>query len=121
MIHPLAAGGALGLGAALVLGAATSRGLLLVAVLLMQGLLIARWHPSLAVPGAAGGVVVAGVAAVAADVLVLRGDGDRPLSAVPAVLALAVLAALVHQLARRHGRERVIASLSDAEVRGTVH
>jgi len=55
---------------------------------------------------------VAGAAAISADVLALDGARDRPLSDVPAVLALAVLAALVHQLARRDGRDRLTASLT---------
>ena len=55
---------------------------------------------------------MAGAAAVAADVLALDGARDRPMSDVPAVLALAVLAALVHQLARRDRRDRLTASLT---------
>lgn len=112
MTHPLVAPVALALGAALVLGAVTEPAVLLAAVVLAQGLVVAGWHRSLAVPGARGGLVVAAVAALASDGLVLADAGDRPLSAVPGVLALAVLAGLVHQLARRDGRDRLNASLT---------
>jgi len=107
------AGAAIALGVALVVGAATASAVLLVAVVLVQALVVASWHRALAVPGAVGGGLVAGAAAVGADVLVLvRDDGDRPLSAVTPVLALAVLAALVQQLARRDGRPRLNASMA---------
>ena len=112
MAHPAAAAGALALGAALVLGAATAPAVLLVAVLLVQGVLLSGGHRSLAVSGAVAGAVVAGGAAVAADVVVLLGEADRPLRGVPAVLALAVLAALVQQLVRRDGRPGLTASLA---------
>lgn len=114
MTSPLVAAGACALGAALVIGAATDPGVLLAAVFLAQAVVIVGWHRCLDVPGATGGTVVAGAAAVGADVLVLvdAGGEDRPLSAVPTVLALTVLAALVHQLARRDGRERLTASLT---------
>lgn len=112
MTSPSVAGAALALGGAIVLGAATAPWVLICAVLLVQGLLVAGWHHALDVPGRAGGAVVAGLAALAADLLVARGDGASTVSAVPAVLALAVLGSLVHQLARRDGRTRVNASLS---------
>jgi len=86
--------------------------LLLAALVVTQAVVVATWHRCLGVPGAAGGAAVAGATAVAADVLVLDGSSDQPLSSVPAVLALAVLAALVHQLARRDGRDRLTASLT---------
>lgn len=112
MTSPSVAVAALVLAAALALGVAAAPVALLGAVLLAQGLVVAGWHRSLAVPGARGGRVVGALAAVASDALVLTGTGQRPLSAVPAVLACAVLAALVHQLARRDGRERLTASLT---------
>lgn len=108
-----AATGALALAAALVAGAATGWAVLLVAVLLVQGLVVGGWHRSLDVPGAIGGGLVAGAACVAADLVVLvEQDGERPLAGVPAVLAMAVLGALAHQLARRDGRPRLNASMS---------
>lgn len=112
MTHPLAAAAALGLAVALVLGAVTAPAVLLVAVVMTQGLLVAGWHRSLDWLGATGGAVVAGSAALGADLLVLAAAGDRPLSGVPAVLALSVLAALVHQLLRRDGRGRLVYSLA---------
>lgn len=112
MSQPLAAAAALGLAVALVLGAATAPVVLLVAVVMTQGLLVAGWHRSLDWLGATGGAVVAGAAALGADLVVLAADGDRPLSGVPAVLALSVLAALVHQLLRRDGRGRLVHSLA---------
>lgn len=100
------------LSAAVVLGAVTTPVVLALAVLLVQGLLVAAWHRSLEVPGAAGGALVAGAAAVAAVALVLADDGDRPLAVLPALLAGAVLAGLGHQLSRRDGRSRLVASLA---------
>ena len=112
MTHRAVAAGAVALGAALVLGSATAPGVLLVAVLLVQGVLLSGWHRSLTVPGAVAGSVVAGAAAVGADVVVLLGEGDRPLDGVPALLALAVVAALVQQLVRRDGRPALASSLA---------
>ena len=86
--------------------------LLFAALVVTQAVVVATWHRCLGVPGATGGAAVAGAAAISADVLALDGARDRPLSHVPAVLALAVLAALVHQLARRDGRDRLTASLT---------
>ena len=86
--------------------------MLLLAVLLVQGLLVAGWFPALRVPGAAGGQVVVGAAAVAADLAVLAADETRPLEHVAAVLGLALLAALAHQLVRRDGRVELTASLT---------
>ena len=101
---------AAGLGLAIVLGALTEPVVLLLAVALAQGVVVAGWYASLAVPGTFGGAVVAGGTALGADLVVLAEDGDRPLSSVPAVLAVSVLAALVHQLVRRDGRDRLTAS-----------
>ena len=112
MTSPLVAAGACALGAALVIGVATDPGVLLAAVLLAQAAVVVGWHRCLDVPGATGGRVVAGAAALGSDVLVLADAGDQPLSAVPAVLAMAMLAALVHQLLRQDGRDRLTASLT---------
>src|SRR4029079_1774535 len=76
------------------------------------GLLVSGWHRSLAVPGARGGVALAGAAALAADLLLgVRGD-TRPLAPVSAVVGLAVVGALIHQLLRSADRARVTASLT---------
>ena len=112
MTSPLVAVAALALGAALVLGAAAGPAVLAAAVLLAQGLVIVDWHRTLGVAGARGGIVVGAVAAVGSDALVLADVGERPLAAVPGVLAAAVVGALVHQLARRDGRDRLTASLT---------
>ena len=61
--------------------------MLLVAVLLVQGLFVVGWFPALRVPGAAGGQVVVGAVAVAADIAVLVADETRPLEHVASVLA----------------------------------
>ncbi len=112
MTTALAAAPALGLAAALVLGAALSPAALLVAVVAAQATVILRWHRMLDVPGGGVGALVAGVAALAADGLVLAAEGDRPLAPLPAVLALSVLAGLGQQLVRRDGRERLTSSLA---------
>ncbi len=90
--------------------------LLFAALVVTQAVVVVTWHRCLGLPGAVGGALVAGGAAMAADVLAVDSAvdsaGNRPLSDVPGVLALAVLAALVHQLARRNGRDRLTASLT---------
>ena len=103
---------ALALSVALVLGGLTATPVLLIAVLLVQGILVVGWFPALRVPGAAGGQVVVGSVAVAADIAVLAADETRPLEHVAAVLGLALLAALAHQLVRRDGRVELTASLT---------
>jgi hypothetical protein len=112
MTPALVAAPAAGLAAALLLGAAVAPGVLLVAVAAAQAAVILGWHRALDVPGAGVGAVVAGVAALAADGLVLAAEGDRPLAPLPAVLALSVLAGLGQQLLRRDGRDRLTVSLS---------
>ena len=103
---------ALGLAAALVLGGLTATPVLVLAVLLAQGLFVAGWFPALRAPGAAGGRVVVAATAVGADAAVLAADDTRPLEHVAAVLALALLAALLHQLVRRDGRVELTSSLT---------
>jgi hypothetical protein len=85
---------------------------LVLIVLGVQGLLLSGWYRVLDVPGAIGGMVLAGATAVAADVLLLVRDEVRPLKPVVGVLGLAMLGALVHQLTRRPDRTRVTASLT---------
>ena len=82
-----------------------------VLVLAVQAVVVARWYAAVDVPGARGGVVLAGGAAVAADLLVAARDDPHPMSPAAAVGGLAVLAALLHQLTRRDGRGRLTASL----------
>lgn len=101
-----------GFALALLVGGLTDRLVLLLATALLQAMLAAAWLPALRVHGAAlGGVVTAG-AAGAADVSVLAADQSRPMAHVPAVTALALVAALAHQLVRRDGRPGLASSLS---------
>ena len=73
----------------------------------------ARWFAALDVAAAArGGAFVGAAAAIGADLAVALRDDRRPLAPVTAVLGLAMLAALLHQLIRRDGRDRLTASLT---------
>ncbi len=102
----------LALAGALALAAYAAEGPLVLAVLVVQGLVVWSWYDALDVPGRIGGSVLAGAAAVAADVLLLVRDDTRALTPVTAVLAVAMIGAIVHQLARRGGRERLTESLT---------
>lgn len=84
----------------------------LAGVVMVQTLLLEGWHRVLAVPGRVGGVVVAAGAAVGADLLVFAADDRTPLAAVPAVLGLAMVAAVVQQMLRGDGRTQLNASLA---------
>jgi hypothetical protein len=103
---------AAGLAAALVLGGVIDPLVLLPAVLLTQVLLAVAWFPALRATSPLGGRIVVLGAAGAADVAVLAADETRPMEHVAPVLAVAVLAALAHQLARRDGRGDLTASLT---------
>src|SRR3954451_4572904 len=92
---------------ALALGAYAGSVVLLVAVAGTQAVMVYGWHRALDVPGALGGVILAGAAAGVADVLLVARDDARPLAPVSGVLALAVLGAFLHQLARRGERTRL--------------
>jgi hypothetical protein len=102
----------LALAGALALAAYAAEAPLVVAVLVVQGLLVWGWYDALGVPGRTGGSVLAGAAAVTADALLLVRDDTRALTPVAGVLAVAMLGAMVHQLARRDGRERLTESLT---------
>ena len=97
------------------LAVATSFGLLplAVAVLAVQVFLILGALALLDAPAAGGAFVVATGAAVAADAVVLLGQGS--ISQVSGVVGVGIVAALVHQLARRD-RSRVTESLADTLV-----
>ncbi|MGZ4614727.1 MAG: hypothetical protein ACXV4A_04135 [Actinomycetes bacterium] len=84
---------------------------LLLAVALAQGLLVSRWFAALDAPGSTGGMLVAGAAALAADVLVVVRDERHPLAPLAIVLGLTLVAALLMQLLRRDGRPRVTTSI----------
>jgi hypothetical protein len=103
---------AAGLAAALVLGGVIDPLVLLPAVLLTQVLLAVAWFPALQATSPLGGRIVVLGAAVAADVAVLAADETRPMEHVAPVLAVAMLAALAHQLARRDGRGGLTTSLT---------
>ncbi len=102
----------LALAGALSLTAYAGEEALTLGVLVVQGLLVWSWYDALDVPGRTGGWIVAGTAAVAADVLILVRDDTRALTPVAGVLALAMIGAMVHQLARRGGRNRLTESLA---------
>jgi hypothetical protein len=102
----------LALAGALALSAHAGETPLAVAVLVVQGLLVWGWYDALDVPGRAGGSILAGAAAVTADVLLLVREDTRALTPVAGVLAVAMIGAMVHQLARRRGRERLTESLT---------
>jgi hypothetical protein len=103
---------AAGLAAALVLGGVIDPLVLLPAVLLTQVLLAVAWFPALQATSPLGGRIVVLGAAGAADVAVLVADETRPMEHVAPVLAVAVLVALAHQLARRDGRGELTTSLT---------
>jgi hypothetical protein len=102
----------LALAGALALTAYAGEAALTLGVLVVQGLLVWSWYDALDVPGRTGGWIVAGTAAVAADVLLLVRDDTRALTPVAGVLALAMIGAMVHQLARRGGRNRLTESFA---------
>jgi hypothetical protein len=103
---------AAGIAAALVLGGVIDPLVLLPAVLLTQVLLAVAWFPALRATSPIGGRIVVLGAAGAADVAVLAADETRPMEHVAPVLAVAMLAALAHQLARRDGRGGLTTSLT---------
>ena len=100
------------LGALLVLAAAAGTAPLVGALLLAQAAVVADWHRALGVPGLRGGVLVGAGTALAADLLVAAAPGDRPLRALPAVAAGALVASVVHQVVRRDGRVGLTSSLT---------
>jgi hypothetical protein len=113
MIAAVAASVAVGLAAVLGIAAAGPVGVLVAAIGLLQLLVAARWFVALDVSAAVrGGTLVGAAAAIGADVAVALRDERHPLAPVTAVLGLAMLAAMVHQLVRRDGREHLTDSLT---------
>lgn len=113
MIAVVAALVAAGLAVALGLAAAGPVAVLVAAVALLQLMVAFRWFLALDLDAAArSGALVGAAAAIGADLTVALRDDRHPLSSVSAVLGLAMLAALVHQLVRRDGRDRLTASLT---------
>jgi hypothetical protein len=84
-------------------------------VVVLQACLLSGWHQLLRVPGAFGGSVVALGAGIAA-VLVLEIDAAASaiddVGRLAPVLAFGLIASFGHQVMRRDGRTRVVASLS---------
>jgi hypothetical protein len=88
---------------------------LALAVAFVQVVFIVGWFAVIDVPGGRGGAIVAAGAAVLADGLLLAQAlrTDEPdLAPVAVTLGLALLAAFVHQIARRRGRPDVVASIT---------
>jgi len=113
MIAAVAASVATGLAVALGLAAAGPVGVLVAAVGLLQVMVAVRWFAALDVTAAArGGALVGAASAIGADLAVALRDDRHPLSSVTAVLGLAMLAAMLHQLSRRDGRDGLTTSLT---------
>jgi hypothetical protein len=85
---------------------------LLVGVAAAQGLLVISWVVGTALPGRLGALVVGGLAAGGADVVVSRWPHGQ-LGTLLGVLGLAIPAMFIHQLTRGVVRSRVVESLSD--------
>lgn len=98
-------------GAGLAAGALSSAAALLAAIAAAQGLLVLAWVFGTAVPGRIGAIVVGGLAAGAADVVVSHWPHGQ-LGTLLGVLALAVPVMFVHQLTRGVVRARVVESMS---------
>ncbi|MGH8939463.1 MAG: hypothetical protein ACRDV2_08945, partial [Actinomycetes bacterium] len=71
---------------------------LMLAVALVQGLVVAGWYRAVDVPGALGGMLLAGVVAAATDLLLVVRDDPRPVTPATSVLGVAMVGGLVHQL-----------------------
>jgi hypothetical protein len=106
---------ALVVGAALTLAARAGATPLLIAVAGTQALLAASWVLGTVMPGRIGGLVIAALAAIAADVTTSVWPHGR-LGTLLAVLGLAVPAMFIHQLARGAARVQVVSSLSAVAV-----
>jgi hypothetical protein len=102
-------------GAALAVTANHGAVQLLVAVAVMQGLLVISWVLGTGLPGRIGGLVVGGLAAAGADIVVSRWPHGQ-LGTLLGVLGLAIPAMFIHQLTRGVVRARVTESLSDIAV-----
>lgn len=97
-------------GGVLALLALPGPGLLLAGVVVLQVLLGLALLEVLAAPGRGGAAIIGAGVVVAAGVVVMLGDGR--VDGLAGVVALSLLAALLHQLLRR-GRSSVTASLTD--------
>jgi hypothetical protein len=102
---------ALVVGAGLVLTARAGATPLLIGVAVVQAMLAASWVFGTVVPGRIGGLLIAALAAGAADVAASVWPQGR-LGTLLAVLGLAVPVMFVHQLSRGAARVQVVSSLS---------
>lgn len=102
---------ALLLGGGLVLAARGGASLLLLGIVVVQAVLAASWVFGTVMPGRRGALVLAALAAAAADVSASVWPHGR-LGALLAVLGLAVPAMFIHQLLRGAVRVHVVSSLS---------
>jgi hypothetical protein len=98
-------------GVGLVLTARAGALALLIAIAAVQALLAAAWVFGASVPGRKGALVLAAMAAAAADVTVSVWPHGR-LGTLLAVLGLALPVMFVHQLTRGAARVQVVASMS---------
>jgi hypothetical protein len=81
-------------------------------VVALQVALVVTWHRSLGAPSAATGAAVGGGLALIADVVVATTDDAPSLGPVVVVLGAGYLIAVVQQLVRTDGRERLVDSLA---------
>ena len=102
-------------GVALAVTARIGATALLVAIAGVQALLAVAWVFGTQMPGRKGAVVLAGLAAVGADVAVSVWPQDK-LGPLLAVLGLAVPTMFVHQLTRGAARVQVVSSMSAVAV-----
>ena len=109
-VVPAAAG--TGLAVLLALASAAGPWTAAAALVVVVGALAAGWSQLLSLPSPRSSAAVVAAGGVTAVVAVLLTDDDPFLAALPAVLALAVLGAFVHQLLRRDLRPRVVDGLS---------
>jgi hypothetical protein len=91
-----------------------------VPVVVVQVAVVVTWHWSLGVPSAATGAAVGGGLAVIVDVVVATTDEAPSLGPVAVVLGAGYLIAVVQQLVRTDGRERLVDSLAATVALATV-
>ncbi len=110
--HLTSAGVALIVGAGLGVAATIGAGALLIGVAVTQAIVIAAWVFGTGLPGRIGALAIGGLAAAAADLVVVHWPHGQ-LSPLLAVVGLALPVMFVHQLTRGVVRARVTESLSD--------
>jgi hypothetical protein len=99
-------------GALVLAGAIANETWLWVAVIALQLVVVVTWHRSLDAPSAASGALVGGGLAAIVDVVVAT-TGDEPsLGPIAVVLGAGYLVAVVQQLVRHDGRERLVDALA---------